>query len=162
MLIISPDARISPLADIEASQRDTRIEIGPGCQIDAFVKIKPVGGTGDVIIGGATYINSGTVIYSGNGVRIGEHVLIAANTTLAAVNHEFRDRGKLIVEQRFMPSRGGIVIEDDVWIGANCVVLDGAYIRKGCVIAAGSVVRGELPEYSVCAGNPAVPKSFRT
>ncbi len=94
-------------------------------------------------------------------MRIGDNVLIASNTTLAAVNHEFRARDRLIVEQRFMSSRGGILIEDDVWIGANCVVLDGAVIRKGCVIAAGSVVRGELPAYAVCAGTPAVPKSFR-
>ncbi|GAB4440521.1 MAG: acyltransferase [Rhodocyclaceae bacterium] len=161
MLIISPDARISPLADIEDSERGSRIEIGRGCRIDSFVKIKPAGGSGDVVIGRDTYINSGTVIYSGNGVRIGEHVLIAANTTLAAVNHEYRARDKLIVEQRFMPSRGGIVVEDDVWIGANCVILDGAHIRRGCVIAAGSVVRGELPEYAICAGNPATPKSYR-
>ncbi|HCX34309.1 MAG TPA: acetyltransferase [Rhodocyclaceae bacterium] len=161
MLIISPEARVSPLADIEDSTRGTRIEIGPHCRIDAFVKVKPAGGLGDVVIGHTCFINSGTVIYTGNGVRIGNHVLIAANTTLAPVNHQFRSRDKLIVEQGFMPSRGGIVIEDDVWIGANCVILDGAHIRRGCVIAAGSVVRGELPEYAVCAGNPAIPKSYR-
>lgn len=161
MLILSPEARISPLADIEDSQRGSRIEVGAGSVIDAFVKIKLAGGSGDVVIGRGCYINSGTVIYSGNGIRIGDHVLIAANTTLASVNHEFRARAKLIVEQRFMPSRGGIDIEDDVWIGANCVVLDGARLRRGCVVAAGSVVRGELPEYAVCAGNPAKPKSWR-
>lgn len=161
MLSLSPAARISPLADIEDSRRGSRIEVGDGCQIDAFVKIKPAGGSGDVIIGRNSYLNSGTVIYSGNGVRIGNHVLIAANTTLAPVNHEFRARDKLIVEQGFMPSRGGIVIEDDVWIGANCVILDGAHLRRGCVVAAGSVVRGELPEYAVCSGNPATPQSWR-
>lgn len=161
MLIISDEARVSPLADIEDSQRGSRIEIGAGCQIDSFVKIKPVGGTGDVVIGKQSYINSGTVIYSGNGVCIGDHVLIAANCTLAPVNHEFRDREKLIDKQRFMPSRGGIVIEDDVWIGANCVILDGAIIRRGCVVAAGSVVRGELPAYAVCAGSPAVQMDSR-
>lgn len=162
MLIISAEAHVSPLADIEDSQRGSRIEIGAGCQIDSFVKIKPVGGSGDVIIGEQSYINSGTVIYSGNGVRIGDHVLIAANCTLAPINHEFWDRRKLIVEQRFMPSRGGIIVEDDVWIGANCVILDGAIIRQGCVIAAGSVVRGELPAYGVYAGSPAVQLRTRT
>lgn len=161
MLRISSEATISPLADIEDSQRGTVIEVGPGCQIDSFVKIKPAGGNGDVIIGAKSYLNSGTVIYTGNGVRIGNHVLIAANCTLAPVNHEFHERNKLIVEQRFMPSRGGIVIEDDVWIGCNSVLLDGAILRKGCVVAAGSVVRGELPAYSICAGNPAVVKGYR-
>lgn len=152
---------MSPLADIEDSVRGSRIEIGAGSRIDAFVKIKPVGGPGDVIIGSHSYINSGTVIYSGNGVRIGNHVLIAANSTLAPINHEFRRRDMLIADQRFMPSKGGIVIEDDVWIGANCVILDGAVIRRGCVIAAGSVVHGELPEYAICTGNPARPTRFR-
>ena len=54
------------------------------------------------------------------------------------------------------PSRGGIVIEDDVWIGANCVLLDGAVLRRGCVIGAGSLVRGEVPAYAVHAGHPLV------
>ncbi len=139
----------------------TRIEIGAGCWIDSFVKIKPVGGDGEIVLGANSYINSGTVIYSGNGVRIGSNVLIAANCTLAPVNHDFRNRNRLIFEQRFMPSRGGIIIEDDVWIGCNSVILDGATLRRGCVVAAGSVVRGELPAYSVCVGNPAVVRDFR-
>jgi acetyltransferase-like isoleucine patch superfamily enzyme len=81
--------------------------------------------------------------------------LIAANCTLAPVNHEFSSRDKKIIEQRFQPSRGGILIEDDVWIGANSVVLDGAIIRKGCVIGAGSVIFGETEEYGVYVGIPA-------
>jgi virginiamycin A acetyltransferase len=154
MLIISPKARVSELADIEDSGRGTRIEIEEGVHIDAFVKIKPVGGTGDVRIGKHSYINSGVVIYSGNGVVIGSNVLIAANCTLAAVNHEYRSRDKLIVEQRFQKSRGGILIEDDVWIGANSVLLDGAVLRQGCVVGAGAVVNGELEPYSIHVGNP--------
>ncbi len=81
---------------------------------------------------------------------------IAANTTFAPVNHAYRDRARLIAEQGFQPSRGGIVIEDDVWIGANCVLLDGTVLRRGCVIGAGSLVRGEVAAYTVNAGNPLV------
>lgn len=154
MLSIHETAVVSKLADIEPSVRGTRIVIGEGCQIDAFVKIKPAGGTGDVVIGRHSYLNSGVVIYSGNGVTIGEGVLIAANCTLAPVNHAFGDRDTPIRLQGFSPSRGGIVIEDDVWLGANCVVLDGAVLRRGCVVAAGSVVRGELEAYGVYAGAP--------
>lgn len=154
MISIDPTARISPLADIEDSVRGTRTIIGAGSFVDSFVKIKPVGGTGDVIIGANTYINSGCVLYSGNGLVIGDHVAIAANCVFAPVNHEFRDRTRLIREQRFTPSKGGIVIEDDVWIGAGVVVLDGAVLRRGCVIGAGSLVRGEVAEYSIQAGNP--------
>jgi acetyltransferase-like isoleucine patch superfamily enzyme len=154
MLIISEQAKISSQADIEDSVRGSRIVIESGVVIDAFVKIKPVGGAGDVVIGKNSYINSGTVIYSGNGVQIGADVLIAANCTIAPVNHEFRSRDQKIVEQRFKPSKGGIRIEDDVWIGVGSVILDGALIRKGCVIGALSLVKGELDEYGIYAGNP--------
>ena len=156
MLSISEQAKISPHADIEDSVKGSRIVIESGVMIDAFVKIKPVGGTGDVVIGKNSHINSGTVIYSGNGVHIGEDVLIAANCTLAPVNHEFRARDRKIVEQRFKPSKGGILIEDDVWVGVGVVILDGAVIRKGCVIGALSLVKGELEPYGIYAGNPLV------
>src|SRR5437762_2528061 len=122
MLIVSPTAKVSALADIEDSTRGTRIVIEDGVMIDAFVKIKPAGGSGDVIIGAGSYINSGCVLYTGHGIRIGSNVLIAANCTLAPTNHEIRDRSRLIREQGFSPSRGGIIIEDDVWVGANSVL----------------------------------------
>lgn len=161
MLEADPSASISPLASIEPSTRGTRYMIGPRTMIDAFVKIKPAGGSGDVVIGADSAINSGTVIYSGNGVRIGDAVLIAANCTLAATNHEFADPERRIRDQGFQPSRGGIVIEDDVWLGANVVVLDGAVIRRGAVIAAGSVVGGEVEEYGIYAGTPATKRGSR-
>jgi acetyltransferase-like isoleucine patch superfamily enzyme len=155
MLKIDPTARISPLADIEESVRGTLIEIGPRTMVDSFVKIKPAGGVGDVVIGADCAINSGTVIYTGNGVRIGDAVAIAANCTLAPTNHEISDRARLIRDQGFQPSRGGIVIEDDCWLGAGVVLLDGAVLRRGAVIAAGAVVRGEVPPYAIFAGAPA-------
>jgi acetyltransferase-like isoleucine patch superfamily enzyme len=155
MLKIDPTAKVSPLADIEESVRGTLIEIGPRTMVDAFVKIKPAGGSGEVVIGADCAINSGTVMYTGNGIRIGDAVLIAANCTLAPTNHEFGDATRRIRDQGFQPSRGGIVIEDDVWLGANVVVLDGAVIGKGCVVAAGAVVRGVLEPYSIYAGAPA-------
>jgi virginiamycin A acetyltransferase len=155
MLKIDPTAKISALADIEDSIRGTLIEIGPRTVIDAFVKIKPAGGMGDVVIGADCAINSGTVIYTGNGVRIGDAVAIAANCTLAPTNHAVADTTRRIRDQGFQASKGGIVIEEDAWLGANVVVLDGAIIRKGAVLAAGSVVRGEVPAYEIHAGAPA-------
>lgn len=162
MIDIHPTAQISPLADIEDSVRGTRIVIGAHSVIDSFVKIKPVGGTEDLVVGEYSYINSGCVLYTGNGIRIGDHVSIAANCTFAPVNHAYEDRHRLIQEQRFQPSRGGITVEDDVWIGANCVLLDGAHLGQGCVIAAGSVVRGEVAPYTICAGNPLLVIGNRT
>ncbi|XZO02926.1 MAG: acyltransferase [Microcoleus sp.] len=161
MLVISDKAIVSRLADIEDSTKGTKIIIEEGVRIDSFVKIKPVGGLGDVKIGRNTYINSGVVIYSGHGVWIGEDVLIAANCTLAAVNHQYKSKNQKIVNQRFQPSKGGIIIEDDVWIGANTVILDGAILRKGCVVGAQSLVRGELNPYSVNVGCPVRQIGYR-
>lgn len=134
--------------------KGSRIVVGAHSVIDSFVKIKPAGGLGDLLIGENVTINSGTVLYTGNGISIGNDVAVAANCTFAPVNHEYKARDKLIRKQGFMPSKGGIIVEDDVWIGANCVLLDGACLRHGCVIAAGSIVRGEVAAYSINAGYP--------
>lgn len=154
MLDIHLDAKISPLADIEDSTRGSLIKVGADSVIDSFVKIKPAGGSGDCIIGNSCFINSGCVLYTGNGIQLGNYVAIAANCTFAPTNHEFHAANILIIQQGFRPSRGGIVVEDDVWIGANSVILDGARLRKGCVVGAGSLVRGELEPYTIYAGNP--------
>jgi virginiamycin A acetyltransferase len=161
MNTISDMARISPLADIEESKRGSTLHVGDGAMIDAFVKIKFTGGEGNIRIGRNSYINSGCVLYSGNGIVIGENVLIAANCTLAPVNHAYELRSKTIMEQRFKKSKGGIIIEDDVWIGAGVVILDGSHIRKGSVIAALSLVNGTTEEYGVYAGNPLTLKKYR-
>lgn len=161
MIEIHPTAFVSPLSDIEDSVKGSRVVIGPGSYIDAFVKIKAAGGSGDIVIGERTFINSGCVLYVGNGIRIGDNVSIAANCVLAPTNHEFADRGRLHQEQGFRPSRGGIRIEDDVWIGAQTTILDGAVLSRGVVVGAQSLVRGTLESYGVFAGNPIAKISER-
>lgn len=154
MITVDPSAKVSSLADIEDSVRGSKITIGKDSVIDSFVKIKPAGGVGDLIVGDRTVINSGCVLYTGNGIAIGNDVAIASNCTFAPVNHEFSRKDTLIRLQGFRPSKGGVKVEDDVWIGAGCVLLDGAILRKGCVVAAGTIVRGIVEEYSIVAGNP--------
>jgi virginiamycin A acetyltransferase len=161
MLCIASTARVSPLADIEESQRGSRIVVEDDVVIDAFVKIKPAGGSGDVVIGRGTVINSGCVLYTGNGIRIGRDVLIAANCTLAPTNHAYHDPNRAIRTQGFQASRGGIVIGDDVWIGANVLLLDGARIGSGSVIGAASLVRGDLPAFCIAVGVPAQIRAWR-
>ena len=161
MIEIHPDARVSARADIEDSVRGSKIIVGAHSVIDAFVKIKPAGGSGDLRIGERSTINSGCVLYTGNGIYIGNDVAVAANCTFAPVNHEYQRKDLLIRQQGFRPSKGGIVVEDDVWIGANCVLLDGSILRQGCVIAAGSIVRGEIAPYSVNAGQPLAVVGWR-
>lgn len=154
MIEIHPTAYVSSLADIEDSVKGSRIVVGPGSYIDAFVKIKAAGGTGDVIIGEQSFINSGCVLYIGNGIRIGNNVSIAANCVLAPTNHEFSDAKVIHQQQGFRPSKGGILIEDDVWLGAGTVVLDGAVLGKGAVVGALSLVRSTLEPFGIYAGNP--------
>ena len=151
---ICESAMISRFADIEISVKGSKLIVGNNVLIDAFVKIKFAGGVGDIIIGSDSYINSGCVLYSGNGIIIGNDVLIAANCTFAPVNHEFKFKNKTIKEQGFKLSKGGIIIENDVWIGAGVVILDGSIIKKGSVIGAGSIVNQITDEYGIYAGNP--------
>lgn len=151
--IISHTTKISQFADIEESVKGSSLIISGGSFIDSFVKIKFAGGIADIIIGSNCYINSGCVLYSGNGIKIGNKVLIAANCTFAPTNHGI-NKNSTMLEQPFMKSKGGITIEDDVWIGANTVLLDGTYIKKGCIVGAGSVVSGILEEYGIYAGVP--------
>ena len=150
-----PSVSIAAMVSIEVSSRGTNTYLGKGCVIDDFVKIKHVGGVGDVVIGENCYINSGCVLYSGNGIKFGDFVLLGPNCNIVPTNHNFGDKTKVIRVQGHMPSKGGVVIEDDVWLGANVTVLDGALIRKGCVIAANSVVIGETEEYAIYGGIPA-------
>jgi acetyltransferase-like isoleucine patch superfamily enzyme len=152
--VIDPTARVSALADLEHSERGSKLHIGRAAMIDAFVKVKFAGGAGDVVIGDHCYVNSGTVIYSGHGVTLGPNVLIAANCTLAATNHAFADPARPIRLQGFMQGRGGIVVEDDVWIGAGSVLLDGTLVGRGAVIGAGTIVTGHIPPFAVVAGQP--------
>lgn len=147
--VINPDARIHP------STRGTKIIIGAHSEIYDFVVIKAVGGNGDVVIGEHCYINANCVLYSGNGITLGNYVLVAPNCSIVPTNHASDTREEVMRKQGFSPSKGGVVCEDDVWIGANCVLLDGAYIEKGAIIAAGSVVNGRVPAYQIWGGSPA-------
>ncbi len=154
LIRVHESAKISPKCDIEDSIKGSIIEIGSHSVIDSFVKFKPTGGLGNIVIGKRVHINSCCVIYSGNGVSIGDDVLIASNCTFAPVNHEYKESSMKISEQGHAKSKGGIIIENNVWIGANTVILDGAKVCEGSVIAAGSIVRGICNDKSLYGGNP--------
>lgn len=159
--IFHETAKVSDKASIEVSTRGSNTVLGKNCIVDDFVKIKHVGGSGDIVIGDNVFLNSCTVIYSGNGITIGSNTAIGPNCSIVPINHAFADKSKLISEQRFAESKGGIVIEDDVWIGAGVTILDGAIIRRGAVIGAGSLVNKEVEAYSINFGNPLKTVSYR-
>jgi acetyltransferase-like isoleucine patch superfamily enzyme len=106
---------------------------------------------GHVEIGAHSTVNSYACI-SGR-VKCGDGVRIASHVTIVGFTHNFDDTTRPIWRQGV--SEEGITIEDDVWIGANAVILDGVTVGEGSVIAAGAVVSKDVPPMSVVAGVPA-------
>ena len=106
---------------------------------------------GDVIIGDYTRIGLHSTIIGP--VCIGNHVNLAQGITITALNHNFSDATKRIDEQGITTKP--VVIKDDVWIGANAVVLPGITIGSHAVVAAGAVVTHDVPDNTVVGGVPA-------
>ena len=106
---------------------------------------------GDVIIGDHTRIGLHNTIIGP--VDIGNHVNLAQGITVTALNHNFSDTNKRIDEQGVRTNP--VTIEDDVWVGANAVILPGVTIGEHCVVAAGAVVTKDVPPHSLVAGVPA-------
>ncbi|NDW13436.1 acyltransferase [Bacteroides sp. 214] len=106
---------------------------------------------GDLLIGNHARIGLGATIIGP--VKIGNYSHIGQSSTLSGLNHDFEDISKPIFTQGV--TTGQIIIEDDVWVGANAVILPGVTIGTHSVVAAGSVVSQSIPPYSVCAGVPA-------
>lgn len=106
---------------------------------------------GDVIIGNHTRIGIHNTIIGP--VTIGDHVNLAQGITVTALNHNFSDMTKRIDEQSI--STKHVTIEDDVWIGANAVILPGVTIGQHAVVAAGAVVTTDVPANTVVGGVPA-------
>ena len=106
---------------------------------------------GDVIIGDHTRIGLHNTIIGP--VEIGSNVNLAQGITVTALNHNFSDTNKRIDEQGV--STNPVTIEDDVWVGANAVILPGVTIGEHCVVAAGAIVTKDVPPHSLVAGVPA-------
>lgn len=127
------------------------IRIGDNCYISCGVQLLTHGG--DINIGNNCTINPMTVIYGQGGVDIGNNVRIAAHCVIVPSNHIFRETTIPIYKQGL--SKKGIIISNDVWLGAGVKVLDGVTIGEGCVVGANSVVNKSLDPYGVYVGIPA-------
>jgi acetyltransferase-like isoleucine patch superfamily enzyme len=106
-------------------------------------------------IGRDSLIGEYCVIRGQGGVEIGDRVYTSPFTQIIAVNHVFEDPTRPFVDQGITAE--GIIIEDDVWLGAGAIVTDGVRIGKGAVIAAGAVVTANVPPHTVVGGVPAKP-----
>ena len=106
---------------------------------------------GDVVIGDHPRVGIHCTVIGP--VTIGSHVNLAQGITVTALNHNFKDTALRIDEQGI--STKPVVIGDDVWIGANAVILPGVTIGRHAVVAAGAVVTKDVPDNCIVGGVPA-------
>ncbi len=104
-------------------------------------------------VGKNSLIGEYSIIRGQGGVTIGDRVYTSPFTQIIAVNHIFDDPDRPFVDQGITAE--GIVIEDDVWLGAGAVITDGVRVGQGSVVAAGAVVTKDVPPHTVVAGVPA-------
>lgn len=110
---------------------------------------------GSIAVGSNTNIAMNCVIHAEEKVEIGKNVLFAAYVYIVGGgNHEFERTDLPIIEQPSI-NKGGVVIEEDVWLGAGVTILDGVRIGRGSVLGASALINKDVPPYSVCVGVPA-------
>ena len=126
-----------------------KFSLGDYSVIESFACINNA--VGDVIIGNYTRIGLHNTIIGP--VTIGHHVNLAQGITVTALNHKFENPNIRIDEQGV--STKPVVIGNDIWVGANAVILPGITIGDHSVIAAGAIVTKDVPPHSLVAGIPA-------
>ncbi|QKT02473.1 acyltransferase [Ectothiorhodospiraceae bacterium 2226] len=152
------------------------LRLGRHVFVDERVLIFRDAGGAEVMVGDGAHIHRDTIVQTGQGgrVRIGEGTSIQARCVLCAYlgpltigarvqiaphcgiyNYNHAMDPEIPMRDQPLTSRGGILIEDDAWIGYGATILDGAHIGEGAVIGAGAVVSGYVPPHSVAAGVPA-------
>ena len=163
-------------------QHPFKICIGSRCMIDEYCKLSAQGDDdSEISLGNEVLLGRGTTLGTRNGririgdfcnigancrmgtttkIILGQHVLFAANCYVGGAQHRF-DRLDIPIMRQGYDSKGGVIIEDDVWLGAGVTVLDGVTIGTGSVIGAGSVVTKDIPAYSIAVGAPAKIKGSR-
>lgn len=130
--------------------------LGDNVKIGAYSVIvsAPASNLGEGISMGAnSAVDAYSFLGSSGFISIGENVIMGQHVGFHPENHDF-DRIDVPIREQGT-TRQGITVEDDVWVGSNTIFLDGAHVGKGCVIGAGSVVRGNIPPYSIAVGVPA-------
>ena len=129
------------------------VELGDGVHLHRETIIE-TGQGGTLKIGPNTHIQPRCQFsaYKGS-IELGRGVQVAPYCAFYPYDHSI-DPGELISKQPIC-TKGGIVIDDDAWLGVGAVVLDGVHIGRGAVIGAGSVVTSDVPDYAIAVGTPA-------
>ena len=143
-LVVENDCRNSAIPLLDMKDVSARIEPGAIIREQVTIEKNAVIMMGAIlnigaVVGEGTMIDMGVVM--GGRATVGKHCHIGAGTVLAGV-----------IEPA---SATPVIIEDDVFIGANAVVIEGVRVGQGAVVAAGSVVIADVPANAVVAGVPA-------
>lgn len=121
-------------------------------------------GLWNLSIGDYTSVPKGSVFYcTGASLTIGNKVIFGPHPTIITGDHRIDVIGKYIIDshEKLPENDVPVIIEDDVWTGANITILKGVTIGRGSVIAAGAVVNKSCPPYSIIGGVPAKILKFR-
>ncbi|MAG31022.1 MAG: transferase [Deltaproteobacteria bacterium] len=145
---------------VYSSDADCRLIMGDRVSVYRGTVLH-LGAGGSLEIGDDTHLQNDCQITALGSVRIGSNVQLAPRCALYPYDHSFDDLAVLIKDQP-LRRRGGIVIEDDAWLGVGVIVLDGVTIGRGAVVGAGAVVTKSIPEQAVAAGVPAVVIGHRS
>jgi acetyltransferase-like isoleucine patch superfamily enzyme len=127
------------------------ITIGEKSELQYGVILMTYGG--NILIGKNCSINPYTVLYGHGNLTIGDNVLIAGHCLIIPANHNFSNIDVPITYQG--ETKKGIVIENNVWIGSGCRILDGVTIGEGSIVAAGAVVNRNVEPFTIVGGVPA-------
>jgi len=138
-------------ARLYANGENAQIKIGDYTTIYPYVLLKTNGGK--IEIGKGCSVNDYSILYGYGGITIGDDVHIAAHTVIIASEHDYSRLGNPDFSKDMLGK--GVKIENNVWIGANAVILDGVTIGRGSVIGAGAVVTKDIPPDSIAVGVPA-------
>lgn len=134
-----------------------KLQIGDGSRIGAYSLITCTShmskyGKG-IIIGSNSAIGQFSEFGASGGIVIGNDVIMGSYISFHSENHNFNNTSKLIREQG-VTSRG-IILGNNIWVGAKVTFLDGCVVGDNSVIAAGAVVNGIFPNNVVIGGIPA-------
>ena len=110
-------------------------------------------------MGEGSHIKSGTFIECSGGVTIGSYFHTGRGLTIFSTSHNWKNGTKIPYDNTSINKP--VIIGDFVWFGANVTILPGTYVGDGVVVSAGSVIRGNIPELAIVAGNPAVVIGYR-
>lgn len=116
-----------------------------------------------ISLGSDVFLGVAPTISSISSIRIGSKVMFGPHVTIMGGNHNTGVVGRFMadVTEKRPQDDPGVVIEDDVWVGANATILPGVTIGRGSIVAAASVVTKDVPPYTIVAGCPARVKRLR-